>query len=147
MRFHPSAVSFAVMLTATSPAAEPSSLIPLLEALKQDALRSYVYSRCAAVYLAGLDFATRIEGPQTGEADDLFTEAIGFHLAMAHIESGNDPSSLPTVDPNVTELVNSLQDRYKVLMNENYLSQGNIATGLVAEDLEVCRAIKEALLE
>ena len=141
------AIALSTLIPISGAFAQSLDLVPLLDAIERQADRSYVYARCAALYGAGMDFATRIEGPQTDENAETFLAEIGFHLSLAHIEAGHDALDLPVVNPEVSRLVNLLQNRYDALIIENYLSSGNSITGIIADDLDLCAALKEATVE
>lgn len=140
-------ITAALFCMSGAASAETETLTPLLDAMQAHADRSYIYARCAALHGAGLQVMTDMQGPPASSDLDLFLEAIGFHLALAHLEAGHDATEMPTVDPAIQQMTSVLQDRYEAQMKENYLASGNVMVGFVDQDRQVCAALKEATIE
>lgn len=133
--------------TAGAASAETETLTPLLDAMQAGADRSYVYARCAALYGAGLQVMTDMQGPPASADAAPFFDAIGFHLTLAHLEAGHVLTDTSSLNPVIQQTTNHLQDRYEALMRENYLTSGNVMAGFADQDRQVCAALKEATIE
>lgn len=133
------------LFCATAVFADEVSLSPLLDVIEAKGPAEYVHARCAGLYAAGYEFADK-RGDES--ADNEFADAIGFHIVFAMLERG-EPLSEDVTEPSsaLSDEIDVFREKYSSIMEGQYISSGEFLGPFVGQDLEVCRALKEHLVQ